>query len=83
MIMVSYMNRIDTINSQDCKASAASWWDQVTVINNEDVVLQLYILYLSLMIHYQNIIDGTLIKFILCISGSKIIIKLPMGETHV
>ena len=77
------MDRIDAINGRDRKAPAATRWDPETVIDDEDVQLLMYIVYIRLMVYYWNTIDGKLTNFIPPVNGSKITIRMAIGETHV
>jgi hypothetical protein len=45
-ILAIHMDRIDGIDGRDRKAPAATWWDPETVIDNEDVLLLVYIVYI-------------------------------------
>jgi len=42
----------------------------------------MYIVYISLIVYYWSTIDGELTKFIPRINGSKIRIRIAIGETH-
>jgi len=82
-ILAIHMDRINAMNGRDRKAPAATQWDPETAINGEDMELLIYIIYISLMVYYRNTIGGKLTNFIPCINGSKITIRMAIGETHI
>jgi len=57
--------------------------DPEMVTDNEDVELLMHILYITLILYYWNTMDGELTKFIPRVDGSKITIRMAIGETHV
>ena len=76
------MDRIDAINGREQKTLADTRCNPETVPNDEDVQLLMYIVYLSLMVHYWNTIDGKLNKFIPRMNGSKIKVRMAIIEPH-
>jgi hypothetical protein len=78
-----HMDRIDTINCQDHKAPAVTWWDPETVMDDEYMLLFMNIVYIRLMVYYWNTIDEKLTIFISRVKGSKFTIRMAFGKTHV
>jgi hypothetical protein len=82
-ILAIHTDRINAMNGRDSNAPAATWWDPQTAINGEDMELLMYLLCISLMVYYWNTVDGKLTNFIPHINGSKITIRMAIGEIHI
>jgi len=77
------MDKINLISGCNWNVPAASWWDLGMVIDDEDMLLLRYIVYISLIVYCINTIDGKLTNVFPDIKGSKIMIRIAIGKTHV
>jgi len=77
------MDRIDTINGWDRKVPDVTQCDPGIGIDDEDIQLLMYTVYISLMVYNCNTINGKLTRLIPCGKGSKLMSRMAIGEAHI
>jgi hypothetical protein len=78
-----HMDRINTIRGPDRKSRSGTRLDPETGMDDDDVLLLMYIVYIRFMIYYWNTIGGKFNNFSPRVNGFKIRIPIAISATHV